>query len=93
MDEFRVRLVDKLDEVGNRLAHVEGILSNWREAIDRLYSKDLAPLIKTISENQRKIAGIEIEIAKLKTKIAIWGTLGVVAGSVFVNLLLQKFTD
>ena len=87
------RIIHKLDDIVTRLAKVESGFDTTRALMDRFYERDFAPLIAIISENQKRIVRMEIEIAKLKTKIAIWGSLGVIIGSTIISIAINKITE
>jgi len=84
-----VRIEHKLDEIASRLSKVEGRFHSTEKHLDNFYVRNFAPLIEAVTENQKSIARIEVDLAKLKTKIAIWGTTGVILVSALVSLLLK----
>lgn len=83
-------LNDNVSTISTRLANTEATIEQFQINIKRFYEKDMGPLILAVNKNQEAIARIEIELAKLKTKIAIWGSIGVLAGSALVNMALSS---
>ena len=89
-NEIILRLENKIDSISERIAHVESTIDSWKSSVDRFYQKDFAHVLKTINSNQAKIVEIELELAKLKTKIAVWGTIGITIGSALVNVVIKQ---
>lgn len=82
-------IIHQTKDMSERIASVEATISQFQINIQRFYEKDMGPLINAVAANQKAIARIEIELAQLKTKIAIWGSIGIVLGSGVVNLLIR----
>ena len=90
---LRVESIGKEVSTINRdQASIQSTINQWQINTDRFYTKDMVPLLKTVSDNQRAIADIQVELATLKTKIAIWGGFGSILVGIAVNLLMRTFS-
>lgn len=87
------RIEHKLDLIVQRLAKLEAHYDHSSDNLKKLYEHHITPLIAAVSDNQRRIARIEIELAKLKTKIAIWGSIAVIIVSTTISIIIKNFTE
>lgn len=94
-DEIYRRL-EKLDEIAKKVSAMDATMIQWQINIERFYQRDMTQMIESISKNQEaieknleSIGKIQIELAQLKTKIAIWGSVGILVCSAGINFILK----
>lgn len=93
VSDFMGRIEQKLDVIVDRLARVEASYDHSSDKLEILYEQHLTPLIAAVTDNQKKIAEMEVELAKLKTKIAIWGSIAVIIFSTIISVTIANYME
>lgn len=83
MGDLLSRMDVKLDDIAERMSKVEGQFEQNEKHIRNFYGQNIAPLIAKIGE-------LDIDIARLKTTIAIWGTGGVIIVSGLISFFIKN---
>ena len=94
MNDPEFKILDQIHrtalDTSTRIASVEATLAQFQITVTRFYDKDLGPLIQAVTSNQKAIAQIQIELAVLKTRVAVWGSIGVMVSSVLVHFVTSR---
>jgi len=82
---------EDLHTITSRLVRVETTIEQFQVNIQRFYDRDMGPLLQAVQKNQESIARIQIELAQLKTKIAVWGSVGVFFVSSVMSIVVKNY--